>query len=90
MEGVNRKRPEGIVFDLGQTTVNDLAFTCHGATSGLKCIQSVSEGLMIHPLAGRSHSGPIAFVRSRDGQSDDDTIALSYELLDSFVVIREG
>jgi len=44
---------------------------------------------MIHPLAGRSNSGPIAFVRSRDGQSDDDTIALSYELLDSFVVIRE-
>jgi hypothetical protein len=26
MEGVNRKRPEGIVFDLGQTIVDDLAF----------------------------------------------------------------
>ena len=26
MEGINRKRPEGIVFDLGQTIVDDLAF----------------------------------------------------------------
>jgi putative hydrolase of the HAD superfamily len=26
MEGLNRKRPEGIVFDLGQTIVDDLAF----------------------------------------------------------------
>ncbi len=26
MEGINRKRPEGIIFDLGQTIVDDLAF----------------------------------------------------------------
>jgi hypothetical protein len=26
MEGINRKRPEEIVFDLGQTIVDDLAF----------------------------------------------------------------
>jgi putative hydrolase of the HAD superfamily len=26
MDGINRKRPEGIVFDLGQTIVDDLAF----------------------------------------------------------------